>query len=59
MDVLIPFFIELYCQICIIGFNPILTEKLLDEYSYSKNIKFYSALFTLSPFFGIIAVVYL
>ena len=52
-DKIVPFLIQLYCQICIIGFNPILTDKLLNEFSYSKNLKFYSALIILSIFFGI------
>ena len=51
-----PFLIELYCQICIIGFKPTLTEKLLNVYSYSKNMKFYAALLILSLFFGCIFV---
>ena len=55
-EVIIPFFIELYCQICVIGFNPILTEKLLNEYSYSKNIKFYSALIILINTFVILLI---
>ena len=53
VDVLIPFFFELILQICIIGFNPILTEKLLNEYSYSKNMKFYCALFIISLVLGV------
>ena len=55
-EVIIPFFIELSLQICIMGFNPILTEKLLNDYSYSKNMKFYCALFIISLFFGIFLV---
>ena len=55
-DILTPALIELFCQVCIIGFNPILTEKLLNEYSYSKNFKFYIALIILSLFFGIMIV---
>lgn len=40
-------------QICIIGFNPILTEKLLNEYSYSKNMIFYCLLFIFSFAYGV------
>ena len=54
IDIVIPFIIQLYCQICTMGFNPILTKKLLNEFSYSKNIKFYIALIILSLFFGIL-----
>ena len=53
-EIITAIIIEFFCQICIIGFNPILTEKLLNEYSYSKAIKFYIALIILSFFFGII-----
>ena len=56
MDVIIPFLIELFCQVCIMGFNPILTDKLLNEYSYSKNIKFYCALYILSICYAIIFI---
>ena len=56
IDVLFPFFFEFILQICIMGFNPILTEKLLNDFSYSKNIKFYCALFIISLFFGIFIV---
>ena len=55
-EVIIPFFLELYCQICVIGFNRILTEKLLNEYSYSKNIKFYCALIILINAFVILLI---
>ena len=54
-DVISSILIEFYCQFCIIGYNSILSEKLLDTYSYSKNIKFYIALFIISIIFGIIA----
>ena len=53
-EIITAIIIEFFCQICIIGFNPILTEKLLNEYSYSKAIKFYTALIILSFFLGII-----
>ena len=52
-DVIASFFIELYCQICVIGYKPILTDKLLYEYSFSKNVKFYTAFFLLSLGLGI------
>ena len=51
-DVLAPIIIELYCQLCVIGYNYLLTEKLLKVYSYKKNIKFYIALLILNAFFG-------
>ena len=50
---MVPFFTELYCQISNVGYNSILTEKLLNDYSYSKNIKFYIVLFIFSLVFGI------
>jgi len=49
-DVIFPIIIELYCQLCIIGFNYLLTEKLIKVYSFKKNIKFYLALLILSFF---------
>ena len=52
-DMIVCFFIELYCQACIVGFNPILTEKLLNVYSYSKNLKFYITLFVFSIVLGV------
>ena len=55
-EVIIPFLIELYCQVCIMGFKEILIEKLLNEYSYTKNIKFYCALFIIILFFSIISI---
>ena len=56
VDVILIFFILLYCQVIIMGFNQILKEKLFSEYSYTKNIKFYCALFILSLFFGVIII---
>ena len=53
-DVMFPFFTELYCQISVVGYNSILTEKLLNEYSYLKNIKFYITLFIFSLVFGVV-----
>ena len=40
-DVYAPFLTELYCQICIIGYKLILTEKLLENYTYIKNYFYY------------------
>ena len=48
-----PFFTELYCQISNVGYNSILTEKLVNDFSYSKNMKFYITLFLFSLGFGI------
>ena len=56
IDVIIPILFEFILQISIIGYNPILKEKLLNDFSYSKNMKFYCALFIISLFFGIIIV---
>ena len=53
-DVMTSIIIEFYCQFCIIGYNSILYEKLYDEYSYEKNLKFFTALFFLCLFFGCI-----
>ena len=53
IDVMVPFFTELYCQISNVGYNSILSEKLLNEYSYSKNIKFYITLSIFTLVFGI------
>ena len=53
VDVIVPVFTELFCQINNVGYNSILTEKLLNDYSYSKNIKFYITLFIFSLIFGI------
>ena len=47
-DVIAPVLTELYCQLCIIGYNSLLKEKLLKVYTPSKNIKFYLALIILS-----------
>ena len=55
-NIILPTLVELFCQICIMGFNPILTEKLLNEYSFSKNIKFFYTLIIISIFFGMIFV---
>ena len=52
-DVIVPVFTELFCQISNIGYNSILSEKLLNEYSYIKNIKFYITLFIFTLVFGI------
>ena len=52
-DVIVPVFTELFCQISNVGYNSILSEKLLNEYSYIKNIKFYITLFIFTLVFGI------
>ena len=49
-DVIAPLITELYCQISFVGYNSILSDKLLNEYSYSKIMKFYITLFILSLF---------
>jgi len=51
-DVMVPFFTEFYCQISNVGYNSILTEKIYNEYSYSKTMKFYITLFIFSLVFG-------
>ena len=55
-DVIAPLITELYCQISFIGYNSILSDKLLNEYSYSKIMKFYIALFILSLFLSSMAM---
>ena len=52
LDVIVPVLTELYCQLCILGYNSLLTEKLLKVYSFSKSFKFYLALIIISIFFG-------
>ena len=54
-DVIAPVLTELYCQLCIIGYNSLLTEKLVKVYSFSKSIKFYLSLIILNIFFGCIS----
>ena len=49
---MVPFFTEFYCQISNVGYNSILTEKIYNEYSYSKTMKFYITLFIFSLVFG-------
>ena len=46
------FFIELFIQICSVGFNSALSNSILKVYSFSKNFKFFST-FTISFFFMI------
>ena len=53
-DVIAPVLTELYCQLCIIGYNSLLSEKLVKVYTFSKNIKFYLALILLSIGLGCI-----
>ena len=55
-DVIAPLITELYCQISIVGYNSILTEKLLNVYPYSKIMKFYGAFFVLSLFVPVFVV---
>ena len=55
-DVITTVFIEAYCQFCIVGYNKILSEKLLNVYSYSKIIKFFIALFFISLFCGMVSI---
>jgi len=55
-DIIIPTIIEFYCQICIMGFKLILAERLLNDYSYIKNLKFYITLLIFSLFFGFLIV---
>ena len=52
IDVIFSIVILLFCQSCIIGFNTVLYDKLLYDYSYKKNIKFFIALFVICIFFG-------
>ena len=54
--VILTFFILLYCQVISMGFSKILKEKLLSEFTFTKTIKFYCALFIFSQFFGIIII---
>ena len=48
--------IEFYSQLCIVGYNRILSDKLLNVYAYSTIVKFYLALFFLSILFGLASV---
>ena len=51
-DVVFAIIIELLCQFSIVGFNSILYEKLYNEYSFSKNIKFFTALIIICTFYS-------
>ena len=51
-NVIITIVFEFICQLNIVGFNSILYEKLYNEYSFSKNIKFFTALIILSVFWS-------
>ena len=51
-DVIFTIIIELLCQFSIVGFNSILYEKLYNEYSFTKNIKFFTALIILCTSFS-------
>ena len=44
-EIFTPFFIELFLQTSVVGFNSMLSEKLLKEYSFSKNRNFFINLF--------------
>lgn len=55
-DIIIPTLIEFYCQICIMRFKLILAERLLNDYSYIKNLKFYITLLIFSVSFGFLIV---
>ena len=52
IDVIFSIVILLFCQCCIVGYNTVLYDKLLYNYSYKKNIKFFIALFVICIFFG-------
>ena len=52
-DVLIFLFLELLLQACNVGFNSILSEKLLNVYSFEKIRNFFITLLIISLFFGI------
>ena len=45
-EIFTPFVIELFLQTSVVGFNSMLSEKLLKEYSFSKNRNFFMNLFT-------------
>ena len=47
LEIFFPLLIEVYLQLSSVGFNSELSEKLLEEYSTSKIIKFYGPLFLL------------
>lgn len=42
--IIVPFFIELFIQLLIVGFNFILSDNFLKVYSIKKNYKFFSCL---------------
>ena len=42
-EIFLPFFIELGMQLNVIGFNPILSDNLLNKFSFTKNIKIFLA----------------
>ena len=39
--IIISFFIELFIQLCVVGYNSILTDRILKTYSFSKYLKFW------------------
>ena len=53
MDIIGIILLQLYFQVCVIGYIPILKKKLLKEFAYRKIIKFYISLFIITIFFGI------
>ena len=57
-DVIISIAIEIYCEFCVIGFNSLLSEKMLNEFSYSTNIKFCVASIILCSLYGIIYILF-
>ena len=52
------YFLELLCQACNVGFKSILSDKLINIYSFSKIRNFFIALFTISLCYGIIDIVF-
>jgi len=57
-DVLFLYFLELLCQACNVGFKSILSDKLINIYSFSNIRNFFIALFTISLCYGIINIVF-
>jgi hypothetical protein len=56
VDIIGMILLQLYFQVCVIGYIPILKKKLLKEFAYSKIIKFYISLFVITIFFGIFVI---
>ena len=55
-DVILSISIEFLCQICNVGYKPLLSERISTVYSYKKNLIFLSALIFISLFFSIVYV---